>query len=287
MTNRFRPILVNDALAGRKIWVTGGGSGLGQAMAVRFAALGAAVGISGRREEPLIETVEQIKAAGGQAAWATGDVRDPEAVAACHDKLVEELGGLDGLVNNAAGNFICPSEKLSPNAFQAVVGIVLNGTFHCTSVAAKRWIKEKIEGSILSITTTYTETGSAFVLPSACAKAGVVALTRSLTAEWGKYGIRLNAISPGPIPTKGAFERLLPTKELVQDRIDKIPAGRVGSPEELAELASFIMSDGADWMRGEVVTFDGGEWMRNAGEFNFMLDIDIPWDQMLARKGGK
>jgi NAD(P)-dependent dehydrogenase (short-subunit alcohol dehydrogenase family) len=211
--------LAPGLLSGKTAWITGGGTGLGRAMALRFASLGAAVGVSGRRREPLEETVAAIRAAGGKADLATGDVREPDAVDATLEQLSERLGEIDILVNNAAGNFLCASEELSPNAFAAVVGIVLHGTFHCTSALGRRWIAAKRGGVVLNITTTYSETGSAFVLPSACAKAGVTALTRSLAVEWARHGIRLNAIAPGPIPTEGAFSRLLPTDELVAKRI--------------------------------------------------------------------
>ncbi len=275
--------LAPGLLEGKVAWITGGGSGLGRAMAIAFAALGARVGVSGRREEALRKTVAEIEDAGGTAALACCDVREPAEVETAFETLERQLGGIDVLVNNAAGNFLCPSEALSPNGFAAVVGIVLNGTFHCTSVAARHWIRAKTAGCVLNIATTYAWTGSAFVLPSACAKAGVVAMTRSLAVEWGRYGIRVNAIAPGPIPTEGAFSRLLPTEELVAERVTKIPAGRMGTPEELAQLAAFLVSDAADWIRGEVLAFDGGEWLRGAGEFNWMLDLDIPWEKMRRR----
>jgi NAD(P)-dependent dehydrogenase (short-subunit alcohol dehydrogenase family) len=276
MTSALAP----DLLAGRRVWITGGGTGLGRAMALHMAALGAKVGLSGRREEPLGKTAEEIRSHGGQADWACCDVREPEAVAGAFADLDGKLGGIDTLVNNAAGNFLSPSEALSPNGFAAVVGIVLHGTFHCTSVAGKHWIANRRPGVVLNIVTTYAWTGSAYVLPSACAKAGVLALTRSLAVEWGRHDIRLNAIAPGPIPTEGAFSRLLPDPKLVESRKSAIPAGRMGTPEELAQLAAFLVSDAADWIRGEVVTLDGGEWLRGAGEFNFMLDLDIPWDKL-------
>ena len=264
--------LKDDLLAGQRVWITGGGTGLGRAMALRFAQLGAGVALSGRRVEPLEETAQSIGATGGAATVACCDVRDPDAVDAALERLCRERGEPDVLVTNAAGNFLCPSEELSPNGFAAVVDIVLNGTFHCTRAVGRRWIAAGRPGTVLNIATTYAWTGSAFVLPSACAKAGVVALTRSLAVEWARHRIRLNAIAPGPIPTEGAFSRLLPSSELLESREKKIPAGRFGTPEELAELAAFMISGASDWMRGEVVTFDGGEWLRGAGEFNDLLE---------------
>lgn len=277
-------VLAPDLLAGKSIWITGGGTGLGRAMALRFAELGARIGLCGRREQPLADTAAAIRGRGGVAAWATCDVRKPKAVDAALDSLVAELDGLDALVNNAAGNFLCPSAELSPNAFAAVVGIVLHGTFHCTLAAARRWIDAGQPGSVLSVSTTYATTGSPFVLPSACAKAGVEALTRSLAVEWAEHRIRLNAIAPGPIPTEGAFSRLLPTPELLERRKSRIPAGRFGGPEELAELAAFLLSDAADWIRGEVVTFDGGEWLRGACEFGDLLELTAEeWTELRER----
>lgn len=273
MTDVKPSALAKDLLEGKRVWITGGGTGLGRAMAIRFAELGAQVAVSGRRPEPLAETVDEIRALGRQAALATCDVRDPEAVEGALESILEEWGELDILVNNAAGNFLCPSEDLSPNAFAAVVGIVLHGTFHCTRAVGRRWIDAGRGGAVLSIATTYAETGSAFVLPSACGKAGVVALTRSLAVEWARHGIRLNAIAPGPIPTEGAFSRLLPNDAFAKARVARIPAGRFGTPEELADMAAWLVSDACDWMRGEVVTFDGGEWLRGAGEFNDLLDV--------------
>jgi NAD(P)-dependent dehydrogenase (short-subunit alcohol dehydrogenase family) len=274
-------VLRPDLLAGKRVWITGGGTGLGRAMALRFASLGASLCLSGRREDPLASTAKEIRDAGGTAVVAAGcDVRKPEDVDRALDAALAGLGGLDVLVNNAAGNFLSKSEELSPNAFQAVVGIVLNGTFHCTRAAGRHWIGSAAKGTVLNIATTYAWTGTAYLLPSACAKAGVVAMTRSLAVEWGRHGIRLNAIAPGPIPTEGAFSRLMPRADLAEERARRIPAGRFGTPEELAELAAFLISDGADWIRGEIVTLDGGEWLRNAGEFNFLLDEEIPWDRL-------
>jgi NAD(P)-dependent dehydrogenase (short-subunit alcohol dehydrogenase family) len=285
VTAPFLPALAPGLLTDKIAWITGGGTGLGRAMALRFSSLGAALALSGRREAPLLETVEAIRGAGGAAVAATCDVRDPQAVERCLSRIVEEVGVPGVLVNNAAGNFLCPSEDLSPNAFAAVVGIVLHGTFHCTRALGRRWIESKLPGTVLSITTTYAETGSAFVLPSACAKAGVTALTRSLAVEWARYGIRLNAIAPGPIPTEGAFSRLLPTQEMATSRLSRIPAGRFGTPEELAELAAYLVSDSSEWLRGEVVTFDGGEWLKGAGEFNDLLDLPGEiWEELKKRR---
>jgi NAD(P)-dependent dehydrogenase (short-subunit alcohol dehydrogenase family) len=269
MTDALAPDLLKRQVA----WITGGGSGLGRAMALRFAELGALVAVSGRREDPLADTVKEIRTLGDEAISAACDVRDPESVDAALAAVLAEFGDVDILVNNAAGNFLCPSEELSPNGFAAVVGIVLHGTFHCTRAVGRHWIATKRGGTVLSIATTYASTGSAFVLPSACAKAGVVALTRSLAVEWGRHGIRLNAIAPGPIPTEGAFSRLLPAEEYAKHQERKIPAGRFGTPAELAELAAYMVSEASDWMRGEVVTLDGGEWLRGAGEFNDFLDL--------------
>ncbi len=279
--------LAPGLLDGKCAWVTGGGTGLGRAMALRFASLGAKVAVCGRREEPLVETVEAVRAGGGTATHGTCDVRDPDAVDAALAHVVDELGGVDILVNNAAGNFLCPSEELSPNAFNAVVGIVLNGTFHCTRAVGRRWIADKRGGAMLNIVATYAWTGSAFVLPSACAKAGVVAMTRSLAVEWARHGIRLNAIAPGPIPTEGAFSRLMPSPDFLEARKKKIPAGRFGTPEELSDLAAYLVSDAAEWIRGEVVTLDGGEWLRGAGEFNDLVELPPEiWERLRSKKKG-
>jgi NAD(P)-dependent dehydrogenase (short-subunit alcohol dehydrogenase family) len=278
--------LAPNLLAGKTAWITGGGTGLGRIMALRFARLGAAVAVSGRRPEPLAETVAAVREAGGRAVAAPCDVREPEAVDAALETLLNELERLDILVNNAAGNFLCPSEDLSPNGFAAVVGTVLHGTFHCTRAAGKYWIAGRRKGVVLNIATTYAWTGSAFVLPSACAKAGVLALTRSLSVEWARHGIRLNAIAPGPIPTEGAFSRLMPSEAMLDVRRARIPAGRFGTPEELADLAAYLVSDATDWIRGETVTLDGGEWLRGAGEFNDLLDLPAgAWEELRNKTG--
>jgi NAD(P)-dependent dehydrogenase (short-subunit alcohol dehydrogenase family) len=254
-------------------------------MALRFAELGARVALSGRRREPLEQTAETIRTAGGRAAVVPCDVRDPKAVDAAFAALCAELGGCDILVNNAAGNFLCPTEDLTPNGFAAVVAIVLHGTFHCTRVAGRYWIARGRGGTVLNVATTYARTGASYVLPSACAKAGVVALTQSLSVEWARHGIRLNAIAPGPIPTEGAFSRLLPLPELVEQQRARIPAGRLGTPEELAELAAYLVSDASDWVRGELIALDGGGWLRGASGFNELLDRPPDfWDWIRTRR---
>lgn len=285
MTERKKSsCLAPKTLEGQHIWITGGGSGLGRAMALRFAQLGATVSLSGRREEPLQGTADEITGAGGRAGWHGCDVRDSTAVNRALDALVDANGPLDGLVNNAAGNFLCPAEDLSDNGFNAIVDIVLKGSFHCTRAAGRHWIATQRPGSVLSIVTPYAWTGSAFVMPSAVAKAGVVTMTRSLTAEWARHQIRLNAIAPGPIPTEGAFSRLLPDDGLVDAVVKKIPAGRLGEPEELAELAAFLLSPAAAWIYGEVVTLDGGESVRRGGSFNDLVDLpETSWKKLRDR----
>jgi len=273
--------LADGSLAGKNVWITGGGTGLGRAMALRFAELGARVGLSGRRVEPLAETRDTIVAAGGTAAIAPCDVRRSKQVDEAHATLSEALGPLDSLVNNAAGNFLCPAEELSDGGFTVIVDIVLKGTFYCTRKCGQDWIGSKRSGSVLNILTPYAWTGSAFVMPSAAAKAGVLAMMRSLTAEWGRHDIRLNAIAPGPIPTEGAFSRLLPSDDILKHVIAKIPAGRLGKPEELAELAAFLFSPAADWIRGEVITLDGGEVIRRSGSFNDLVDLPAEqWERL-------
>jgi NAD(P)-dependent dehydrogenase (short-subunit alcohol dehydrogenase family) len=280
-TNNRVECLGPGTLTGKTIWITGGGSGLGKAMALRLAKLGARLALSGRRPEPLAETVAEIEASGGAAAFAPCDVRRSNEVDEAYQALTASLGPLDALVNNAAGNFLCPAEELSDNAFSAIVDIVLKGTFHCTRTTGRGWIATKRRGAVLNIITPYAWTGSAYVMPSAAAKAGVLAMTRSLTVEWARHDIRLNAIAPGPIPTDGAFSRLMPTADMLKSVEAKIPAGRLGRPEELAELAAFLLSDAADWIRGEVVTLDGGEWIRRAGSFNDLVDLpDQTWEHL-------
>lgn len=262
----------NDLLQDEVIWVTGGGTGLGKSMARRFAGLGAAVALCGRRGEVAREAAEEIARETGAATLAGAcDVRDFEQVEAFTGRIVERFGKITGLVNNAAGNFLAQTEKLSPNGFRTVVDIVLQGTFHSTLATARHMIERGEGGTVLSIVTTYAWTGSAFVVPSAAAKAGVLAMTRSLAVEWGRYGIRLNAIAPGPFPTEGAFSRLMPP-ELEARAKQRIPLRRFGEHSELADLAVYLMSGGSGFVNGEVVTIDGGEWL-SGGEFNYMTEL--------------
>ena len=260
--------LVSDLLADHHVVVTGGGTGLGRVMALTFADLGAAVTINGRRSDPLSETVTDIEEAGGTAEGISCNVRDPEAVQAFFEEAEERQGLVTRLVNNAAANFLAPTEDISPNGFDALVKTNLYGSFYCTQACGRRWLERETEGVVLSIATTYAETGSAYAVPSAMSKAGIVAMMRSLAAEWGSEGIRLNVVAPGPFPTEGAWDRLVPDEDLAQQMKDRVPLGRFGSPDELADLASVLLSDLAGYMNGEVVTFDGGEALAAGGQFN-------------------
>jgi NAD(P)-dependent dehydrogenase (short-subunit alcohol dehydrogenase family) len=283
-------VFENNLLKDRAIFLSGGGSGLGRSMALRCAALGAKMFVIGRREEPLRETCEEIRKAGGAAAYTTCDVRDFAAVEAAADKAETEFGRIDTVINNAAGNFMARTEKLSPNAFDTVVSIVLNGSFHCTQAFARKWIAQKKPGNVLSITTTYAAAncGSGFVVPSSCAKAGVLAMTTSLAVEWGKYNIRLNAIAPGPFPTEGAWSRLMPSKQFEDHARNSNPMKRFGKHEELANLAAFLISDMSSYINGECVVIDGGQWLQGAGEFNDLLMLpDSAWEQMEAARAKK
>jgi NAD(P)-dependent dehydrogenase (short-subunit alcohol dehydrogenase family) len=280
----------DDLLKGRAIFLSGGGTGLGRSMAVRFAGLGARMFLVGRRPEPLQDACEEILRRGGTAAYTTCDVRDYAAVEAAARQADEQFGRIDTVVNNAAGNFMARTEKLSPNAFSAVVGIVLHGTFNCTQVFGKRWIAERLGGNVLNIVTTYAAAncGSGFVVPSACAKAGVLAMTTSLAVEWAKYHIRLNAIAPGPFPTEGAWSRLMPSKQFEEHSKEKHPMKRFGSHEELANLAAFLLSDMAEYIDGECVVIDGGQWLRGAGEFNDLAMLpDSAWEAMESARAKK
>jgi NAD(P)-dependent dehydrogenase (short-subunit alcohol dehydrogenase family) len=277
----FQPGLLKD----KRILITGGGTGLGLAMGRRFLELGAALVICGRREAVLAEAAAKLAAeTGGNVETHVCDIRDAEAV----ERMVEAAfasGPLDGLVNNAAGNFIARSEELSPRAIDAVLGIVLHGSAYCTTACGRRWLKAGHRAAVLSIVTTYAWTGSAYVVPSAMAKAGVLALTRSLAVEWGGRGVRLNAIAPGPFPTPGAWERLVPRPDLAREFETRNPLKRVGEHVELANLAAYLMSDFAGFINGEVVTIDGGEWLQGAGQFNFLDRLtEADWAALKPKK---
>ena len=280
----------SDLLKSKSIFLTGGGTGLGRSMALHFASLGARLFIVGRRPEPLKSVCEEIQRPGGTAAFASCDVRDYAAVEAAAKTAESQIGEINTLINNAAGNFMARTEKLTPNAFNAVVGIVLNGSFNCTQVFGKRWIEKKQPATVLNIVTTYAAAncGSGFVVPSACAKAGVLALTRSLAVEWGKYHIRLNAIAPGPFPTEGAWSRLMPSTQMEEDRKNFNPMKRFGRHEELANLAAFLISDMSPYINGECVVIDGGQWLRGAGEFNDLATLpDSAWEAMESARTKK
>lgn len=263
----------SDLLQDKVIVVTGGGSGLGKSMALRFGELGARLVVTGRRQQVLDETVSELEAKGAQGLGVSCDVRDFAQVEAMVAKTVERFGRIDGLVNAAAGNFLCPSEELTPNGFASVVGIVLQGTFHATLAVGRRMIEQGTGGAILSITTTYAETGSSFVLPSACGKAGVLVMMRSLAVEWARHKIRCNAIAPGPFPTEGAWAKLVPPgmEEVLSP--NKLPARRYGEHIELANLAAYLLSEGSGYITGQQVTIDGGESLM-AGEFNGLTLLD-------------
>ncbi len=280
----------SDLLKSKNIFLTGGGTGLGRSMALHFATLGARVFIVGRRPEPLKSVCDAINNTGGTAAFAPCDIRDYAAVEAAANTAESEFGEINTLINNAAGNFMARTEKLTPNAFNAVVGIVLHGSFNCTQIFGKRWIEKKQPGHVLSIVTTYAAAncGSGFVVPSACAKAGVLALTTSLAVEWGKHQIRLNAIAPGPFPTEGAWSRLMPSTEMEDHRRNSNPLKRFGRHEELTNLAAFLISDMSAYINGECVVIDGGQWLRGAGEFNDLgLLPDSAWEAMESARQKK
>ena len=276
-------MLRDNALMGKTIIVTGGGTGLGRAMSAYFLQLGANVAITSRKLAVLEQTAAELQqSTGGRVLALACDVRKYEEVEAMLTRTYAEFGKVDVLLNNAAGNFISPTERLSHKAFDVIVDIVLKGTYNCTLALGKRWIADQQPGTILNIVTTYASVGSAFVVPSATAKAGVLALTRSLAVEWAKYGIRSNAIAPGPFPTEGAWSRLFPEPLASQlDPAASVPLKRVGEHQELANLAAYLVSDFSAYMNGEVVTLDGGEWLNGAGEFN-KLGVLTPdmWDHI-------
>ncbi len=279
-----KKMLREGALEDKVIVVTGGGSGLGKSMTKYFLELGAKVAITSRNLEKLQTTAQELEQeTGGKCLAIQCDVRHYDQVEAMLQQTLDTFGKVDILLNNAAGNFIAPTERLSANAFDTIIDIVLKGTKNCTLAFGKHWIDQKERNkTILNIVTTYAWTGSSYVVPSATAKAGVLAMTRSLAVEWAKYGIRSNAIAPGPFPTKGAWDRLLPGD--LRDQFDlakKVPLKRVGDHQELANLAAYLVSDFADYLNGEVITIDGGEWLKGAGQFNLLEAIpEEMWDML-------
>ncbi|WP_293896547.1 SDR family oxidoreductase [Sporocytophaga sp.] len=281
-----QPMLKEGSLKGKVVLVTGGGTGLGRSMSKYFLELGAKVIIASRKLEVLEKTAEELKKeTGGDVLPVACDIRNILEVENLLSVIKSKFGKVDILVNNAAGNFISPTERLSSKAFDIVVDIVLKGTYNCTLTFGKDWIKEKLKGTVLNIVTTYAWTGSGYVVPSAIAKSGVLTLTKSLAVEWGKYGIRMNAIAPGPFPTEGAWSRLFP--EEVSKKIDlvkRIPLGRTGEHQELANLAAFLVSDFSSFINGEVVTIDGGEWIKGAGEFSYLDEIPAEMWDMIEKK---
>jgi len=282
-------MLKPGTLRDKTILVTGGGTGLGKAMGKYFLELGANLVIASRKEDVLEQATTELKAqTGGNVLAVPCDVRKYDEIERVIAHTEKEFGVLHAVVNNAAGNFISPTEKLSHRAFDIVVDIVLRGTYYTTLAAGKNWIEKGQAGVFLNIVTTYAWTGSGYVVPSACGKAGVLALTRSLAVEWAKYKIRSNAIAPGPFPTEGAWSRLLPG-DLVKkfDPAQRVPLKRVGEHQELANLAAYLVSDFSGYINGEVITIDGGEWLRNGGEFSHLEAVTPEMWDMLAKKREK
>lgn len=275
-----------NLLAGKRILVTGGATGLGKSMGRRFLELGASLYICGRREQVLADAATELRAAtGGRVTTFTCDVRDAARVEAMIESVWQERP-LDVLVNNAAGNFLARTEELSNGAFEAVIGIVLMGTIYTTMACGRRWIKEGHKATVLNISATYAQTGSAYVVPSAIGKAGVLAMTQSLAVEWGKRGIRFNALAPGPVPTEGAFSRLMPIKELESSARKRNPLGRFGTHEELANLAAFLVSDQSGYINGDFIVMDGGSSLQGASGFAQMGELltDEQWQAMKPKK---
>lgn len=269
----------SDIFSSEHIIVTGGGTGLGRAMALRFARLGAAVTICGRRAEPLLETAQEIKDNGGRAEGIQCNIKEAEAVEAFVVEAENRQGNVTKLVNNAAGNFLSPTEFLTPNGFDSIVKTNLYGSFYATQACGRRWIERGHRGAVMSIVTTYAEHGSAFLAPSAVSKAGVIALMKSLAAEWGVYGIRLNAIAPGPFPTEGAWSRLMPDPAFGEKMVNLIPLRRTGEHHELTDMAVFLLSDLSSYLTGEVLYLDGGASLTSAGQFN--LFTELPREQVM------
>ena len=279
-------IFAENLLKGKTILITGGATGLGRAMAVAFGNLGAKICIVSRKKENLESTTAALSTMGIEIDYQVCDVRDPSQISKSVSKLEESLGPINVLVNNAAGNFISRTEQLSPKAFDTVIGIVLQGSSYFSLEMGKRWINSGIHATILNIVATYAWTGSAYVVPSAVSKAGVLALTQSLAVEWGPKGIRSVAIAPGPMPTEGAWNNLIPDTSFENIMKARNPMLRLGEPSELAHLAAFLISDAASYINGEVVTIDGGEWLKGAGQFNMLSEMpDSLWDAMKSRRG--
>jgi NAD(P)-dependent dehydrogenase (short-subunit alcohol dehydrogenase family) len=270
-------------LKGKRILVTGGGTGIGREIAAKYLQLGAEIWIAGRRGPVLESTAQElVKAFGGAVKTHAVDIRDAAAVDAMVQRIWDESGPLSGLVNNAAGNFISPTKDLTPNGFNAIANIVFHGTFYVTQAVGKRWIAGGHKGSVVSILVTWVHTGSPYVVPSAMSKAGLHVMTKSLAVEWGKYGIRLNAIAPGPFPTEGATKRLRPGGRF-DEEVNMNPMGRVGRMEELQNLAAFLMADGCEWLTGETVAIDGAGYLgTGAAGYYLQLDklSDADWQRM-------
>ncbi|MFZ2906070.1 MAG: SDR family oxidoreductase [Cyclobacteriaceae bacterium] len=284
----MKGMLQPGSLNNKTIIVTGGGTGLGKSMGKYFLELGANLVITSRKKEVIDKTAKELmNATGGNVLAVPCDVRKYDEIENVLKETENRFGQIHGVLNNAAGNFISPTERLSHRAFDIVVDIVLKGTYYTTLAAGKNWIAKKQPGVFLNIVTTYAWTGSGYVVPSACGKAGVLALTRSLAVEWAKYNIRSNAIAPGPFPTEGAWSRFLPG-ELVKkfDPAERIPLKRVGDHQELANLAAYLLSDYSSYINGEVITIDGGEWLRNGGEFSHLEAIpEALWDNIEKMRG--
>jgi NAD(P)-dependent dehydrogenase (short-subunit alcohol dehydrogenase family) len=277
----MRSIFAKDVLADKRVLITGGGTGLGRGVAKYLVEHGADVQLWGRRPSVLEEAAAETG-----ASWQSVDVRNAEAVDAAMEKIWTERGPLTSVVNNAAGNFIAPTASLSSRAFEAVSSTVMNGSFNTTHAAGKRWIAEGLPGNVLSTLTTWVWTGSAFVVPSAMAKAAVHAMTMSLAVEWARYGIRLNALAPGPIPTESAWEALNPTESsnVGATQPDQIPMGRVGTIEELANLTIFLLSDACEYLTGETIAMDGAQRLAGPATFAGLTSLtDDDWLEVKAK----
>lgn len=278
----------SNFLSGKNILITGGGTGLGREMAITFSKLGARVSIISRKREVLEQTSRDIRKMGYEVEYEQCDVRYPDQIARAVENIEARTGSINSLVNNAAGNFISRTEDLSNKAFDTVIAIVLQGTVYFSMEMCKKWIKSNSGGVILNVVTTYSWTGSAYVVPSAVSKAGVLALTRSLAVEWGSRGIRSVAIAPGPFKTIGAWNNLVPTGEIEERMVSRNPMRRLGTTEEISELSAFLISDNASYINGEVVTIDGGEWLEGAGEFNALSAMpDEFWEALKSMRSKK